>query len=185
MNKLLLVEDEGIERRFINPITESECSSLFVPDNCRIISPGDIPNKQLSKIPIVTDGLVPISFDASEVHIKYEADKRDSLIIVSTILLITGYCQRAIKNNDYLLVSRATILQEWLEFLLYEYKKYRTLLVNFIEKEKNRQDFFILTSEIENSIKDLNEAKGKISMILSDIRNILDKSQIEVLREIS
>lgn len=185
MNYILLAKDKETKKeyRFFNPITEDDAKKLFVPKNCRLVKEGDVPAEEILKIPLINDGITPLTFDVSEAFVEYSVDKRAGNIVIAVTLLVTGYCQSGIMKKSSFSASKAEALQERLELLQEKAVQHRDLLNSFIESEKGRENPFVLTDNVIGCYENIKKSKNEMLSAVEDIENLLGSKEVSIISE--
>lgn len=185
MNYILLAKDKETKReyRFFNAITEADSKKIFIPKNCRLVKEGEISTEEILKIPLINDGILPLTFDVSEAFTEYSVDKRAGNIVIAVTLLVTGYCQNSLMKKASFSASKAEALQERLELIQEKAVQHRDLLNSFIESEKCRENPFILTDNVISCYENIKKSKNEMLSAIEDIENLLGSKEVSIISE--
>lgn len=184
MNSVVILLTSDSPQRFINPIVGCDNKNIKLPDNCKLIYESDnYPN--LSDLLLVNDGFYPVFFDRYKYTKIYKENMDNARMVLATMFVVMGYSQKSqamSSKESYLLLS---LLHEKLELLEYESERHREKLFSFLEREKSRNIFLPLSSDLRNAWLDLQKCKQRVMDAVDDIKKSLGEAERRVLMEIS
>jgi len=160
----------GSKQRFYNSVEEVSMVGISKNLSVSFVKEGEISREDLESMHLVNDGLTPYPFTGELYALQSD---EESLRIISTMLLVTGYCQRCLRNNatdD----PTALMLEERVEQLQSKSNDHRKLLNHFDKVERERESLFDHSDDLEEILQELTQSAQEMRLVSDDIRLALD-----------
>ena len=182
MDTIIILNENGKDQRFINPVPGFEIKKIKLPENCRFVYKSDITSEKLEDTPVVNDGFSPIFFDTNISDKLFTYNSHDAKLVIITMMAVMSSCSNSLKSNAKGVMIKQAVLNEKLELLEHESEMHKDKLNIFLGKESKRVDFFQpLPSCLLSDWYSLRRSKDRILNVVADIRTSLGEKENKLL----